>query len=85
MCRRHLRNSLEQILDNEVSSADTMLRGIKELAVDNTQIESTSGKSYNFNINERLNKLNIKLLLLTKQLESGKMNNPNLFNPHKTL
>jgi len=67
----HLRDSLEQIPDNEVPSADTMLRGIKELAVDNTQVVSTSGKSYNFNINENMNELNIKSLLLTKQLESG--------------
>ena len=49
-----------------------MLRVIKELAVDNTQVVSTSGKSYNFNINEDMNDLNIKSLLLTKQLENGK-------------
>jgi hypothetical protein len=54
-----------------VPSATTLLRGIKELAVDNIEVESTSGKTYNFNINEKMNKLNIKVLLLTKQLEIG--------------
>jgi hypothetical protein len=68
----HLRNSLEQIPHNPVPSADTLLRGIKELAQENTKVVSTSGKVYNFNINNNMNELNIKLLLLTKQLESGK-------------
>jgi hypothetical protein len=68
----HLRNSLEQMPCNTVPSADTLLLGIKELAVDNIEIESTSGKTYMFNTNEKMNKLNIKSLLLTKQLEAGK-------------
>jgi hypothetical protein len=54
---------------NEVHSADTLLRGIKELAVRNTTTVSESGKSYQFNIPDKLNNLNIKLLKLTGQLE----------------
>jgi hypothetical protein len=65
----HLRNTLTQIPDNKVSGPDTMLRAIKSLATENTQIVSTAGKAYNFNINEKMNRLNIKSLLLTGQLK----------------
>jgi hypothetical protein len=69
----HLRDTLEQIPGNNVPSADTMLKNIKELAVDNTEVMvPSSGKVYQFNINNRMNDLNIKLLLLTGQLEKGK-------------
>jgi hypothetical protein len=68
----HFRPSLEQIPDNPVSSADTLLRSLNELATENTTVVSSSGHSYRFNINEKLNDLNIKSLLLTKQLEKGK-------------
>ena len=68
----HLREHLAMIPDNNVPSPDTVLRGIKELAVENTNYVSDSGISYNFNINNRLNRLNIKSLLLTGQLQSGK-------------
>jgi hypothetical protein len=70
--QEHLRTTLENIPGNEVPNADTLLRGIKELAEENTQVFSENGKEYQFNIHERLNMLNIKSLLLTKQLESGK-------------
>ena len=36
-----------------------------------TEIISSSGKSYNFNINEKMNDLNLKSLLLTGQLKAG--------------
>jgi hypothetical protein len=68
----HLGPSLKQIPENPVPSADSLLRGIKELAVDNTEVVSTSDKVYQFNVNDRMNDLLIKSLLLTKQLESGK-------------
>ena len=68
----HLRDTLEQIPGNTAPSPDTLLRGIKELAEENTQVISSSGKTYQFNLNKKMNKLNIKLLLLTKQLEAGK-------------
>jgi len=67
----HLRDTLKQIPGNVVPSADTMLRVIKELAQDNTEVESSSGKVYQFNINNKMNDLNIKSLLLTGQLERG--------------
>ena len=68
----HLRPTLTNIPNNKVSSADTLLRGIKELATPNTEIISSAGKSYNFNINEKMNDLNLKSLRLTKQLKAGK-------------
>jgi len=69
--QKHFRATLEQIPDNAVASADTLLRCYGELAVDNTTVVSSSGKEYQFNINEKLNDLNIKSLLLTKQLRKG--------------
>lgn len=68
----HFRKVLEEIPGNRVPSADTLLRGIKELAVDNTVIQSTAGQCYQFNINLKMNTLLLKSLLLTGQLESGK-------------
>lgn len=67
----HLRNTLLSIPDNNVPSADTILRGIKELSTENTTYESDNNKKYEFNINRNLNDLNIKSLLLTKQLTKG--------------
>ena len=68
----HLRDTLEQIPFNNVPSADTLLKGIKELAVANSEVTvPSSGNVYQFNINEKMNTLNIKSLLLTKQLEKG--------------
>ncbi len=68
----HVGNDLKLIPGNVVSSADTVLRVVKELATDNSTLVSKQGISYNFNINKKLNSLNIKSLLLTKQLEAGK-------------
>lgn len=65
----HLRKHLISIPGNHVPSADTILRGIKELATKNSNFTSKQGISYKFNINEKLNSLNIKSLILTKQLE----------------
>lgn len=70
---QHLRPTLEQIPGNLVPSPDTLLRGIKELSVPNVDIVSSSGKGYKFNINQSMNDLNIKSLLLTRQLEKGKL------------
>ena len=71
--QKHLRSTLENIPDNNVASPDTLLRVLTELATENTIITSTSGKEYEFNINEKMNDLNIKSLLLTKQLKKGEM------------
>lgn len=68
----HLGAHLKEIPNNNVPSPDTILRGLKELATKNTILTSSSGLSYNFNINKKLNLLNIKSLLLTKQLETTK-------------
>jgi len=70
--QKHFRPTLEQIPGNVVASADTLLRSFNELATENTTVVSSTPKEYQFNINEKLNDLNIKSLLLTKQLEKGK-------------
>jgi|SRR5690625_551304 len=68
----HLKDHLKEIPNNNVPSPDTIQRGLKELTTENTVHQSKSGKQYEFNINKKLNQLNIKSLLLTNQLESGK-------------
>ena len=65
----HLGKHLKSIPGNHVPSADTILRGIKELSTQNTSFTSNQGKTYDFNINTKLNLLNIKSLLLTGQLK----------------
>lgn len=70
--QQHFKRDLKSIPHNEVPSPDTILRGIKELATDNTEYTSKSDKSYSFNINYKLNLLNIKSLLLTNQLTKDK-------------
>lgn len=67
----HLGKYLKSIPGNNVPSADTLLRGIKELATPNTTYTSKQEKDYEFNINKVLNSLNIKSLLLTNQLQKG--------------
>ena len=67
----HLRQYLKNIPGNNVPSADTVLRAIKELTTENTKYVSNSGISYNFNINKKLNRLNLRVLKLTGQLTSG--------------
>jgi len=67
----HFREHLESIPYNNVPSADTVLRAFKELTTKNTSYVSDSGISYNFNINNKLNLLNIKSLKLTNQLKRG--------------
>lgn len=68
----HLGMHLKQIPNNNVPSPDTIQRGLKELSTENTVYQSKSGISYDFNINKKLNLLNIKSLLLTNQLHSNK-------------
>lgn len=67
----HLGNHLKSIPENQVPSADTILRGIKELSTSNSVFTSEQDISYNFNINLNLNSLNIKSLILNKQLQKG--------------
>jgi len=67
----HFGEHLKSIPGNNVPSADTVLRAIKELTTENIIYTSEKGASYNFNINEKLNRLNIKSLKLTHQLKAG--------------
>jgi hypothetical protein len=62
---------LKSIPGNSVPSADTLLRGVKELATENSPFTSKQNKEYSFNINTKLNDLNVKSLLLTGQLQDG--------------
>lgn len=67
----HFGEHLKSIPGNNVPSADTVLRALKELSTKNKVYTSDSGITYNFNINEKLNRLNIKSLKLTHQLKPG--------------
>ena len=61
----------KEFVINKVSKADTMLRCLKELSVENTPVTSASGITYQFNINENINSMLMKSLLQTRQLEKG--------------
>jgi len=63
---------LKDIPHNNVPSPTTVIRGITKLTVANTPFTSKNGVTYNFNINTQMNRLNLKSLLLTQQLEAGK-------------
>ena len=64
---------LKDIPHNNVPSPTTVIRGVKELTVANTTFTSKNGVTYNFNINTEMNRLNLKSLLLTQQLEAGEL------------
>ncbi len=55
----HLGKHLKSIPENIVPSADTTLRGIKELTTSNTTFTSKQYNHYEFNINMKLNALYI--------------------------
>lgn len=61
----HLRSHLEKVRGLSVCSADTILRGIKELATPTKEYESSSGVKHEFNINIKLNKLLLKTTVKT--------------------
>ena len=52
-------------------SADTILRAIKELTIDNITYTSDTGKDYDFNTADKLNTLLINALLSTNRLKAG--------------
>ena len=54
-------------------SADTILRAIRELTVENISYTSSSGKSYDFNTADTLNSLLISALLSMGYLKKGEM------------
>ena len=51
----HFRDSLKQIPNLSVCSADTILRGITELTTPLSRYESPNGINHEFNINNKLN------------------------------
>jgi hypothetical protein len=70
----HLREHLQQVRGMRVCSADTILRGIKELATDTLFLENPdSGVKHEFNLNPKLNDLLVKALKLTGLLKTNKM------------
>lgn len=52
-------------------SADTILRAIKELTIDNISYTSDTSKNYDFNTADKLNTLLINALQSTNQLKAG--------------
>lgn len=69
----HLREHLQNVRGMEVCSADSILRGIKELATETLFFENPdSGVSHEFNLNQKLNDLMVKALKQTGQLKSYK-------------
>ena len=68
----YLRDALADRPGTRIPSSDTVLRSIEELATDNvTYTAPKSGKSYDFNTAEKLNRLLVELLLATGQLVCG--------------
>jgi hypothetical protein len=67
----HLREHLKKVEGLSVCSADTILRGVKELSTPIETIIGPTGIAHQFNINLNLNKLLIKALKHTDQLRSG--------------
>lgn len=68
----YLKDVLAERPHTRVPSADTVLRGIEELATENISYTAEkTGNVYDFNTAERLNQLLIKLLLATGQLAEG--------------
>jgi hypothetical protein len=65
----HLRSTLKQVRGLSVCSADTILRGVKELASPSVEHTSPAGVAHEFNINIRLTKLLLKALPKTAQLD----------------
>lgn len=65
----HLRSHLKQVGNFTVCSADTILRGIKELATPTKELISPSGIKHEFNINTKLNKLLLKATVKTGLLD----------------
>ena len=69
----YLKDLLVERPGTRVPSADTVLRGISELATDNISYSAErSGNTYDFNTGGNLNELLIRTLLATGQLERGK-------------
>lgn len=66
----HLRDHLQKVKGLAGCSADTILRGVKELATSTQTLTSKSDTVHEFNINLRLNHLLVKALRKTGQLHT---------------
>ncbi len=64
----HLRRYLKDIPGLNIPNSDTILAVLKKLKTDNTKVTSINGNTYEININEKLNLLNLSILLKTNQL-----------------
>jgi hypothetical protein len=71
--QEHLRRTLEDIPQNKVPSADTLLRDLTNIAVENKIITSSTGNKYRINVNKKLLNLNLKLLLMLKLLKKDEL------------
>lgn len=69
--QEHLHDHLKKVKGLSVCSADTILRGIKELATPVEELTGPSGVKHFFNINMPLNRLMVKALVKTGQLKTG--------------
>ncbi len=65
----HLRGHLKQVRGLSVCSADTILRGIKELATPTEELISPRGVKHEFNINKKLNGLLLSATVKTGLLD----------------
>lgn len=68
----NLKSELSNVLDMKICSADTLLRLQKELCLAKEIHVSKNNITNEFSNNAVLNKLNLAILLLTKQLKTGK-------------
>ncbi len=66
----HLRSHLKQVRGLSVCSADTILRGIKELSTPTEEHISSSGVKHEFNINANLNEILLKGSVKTGLLDN---------------
>jgi hypothetical protein len=67
----NLKSELSNVLNMKICSADTLLRVQKELSLTKETHLSKNNVVNEFSNNPFLNKLNLSILLLTKQLEQG--------------
>lgn len=67
----HLMPHLSLHPELRTCSSDTILRAIRELTCENTAYVSDSGKTYDFNIADRMNSLLLNALLSTGQLKAN--------------
>ena len=67
----HLMKRLSLLPTLRTCSADTILRAIEELTVENTMYTSASGKQYDFNTADTMNKLLVNALLATGELKTN--------------